>query len=92
MQTSLPLFPPNASSVATEMDLLYLFITAVSGFFIVLVASLAFIFAIKYRRRHRDEVGEDIHGSLALGTFILINLRRERRQGSAGARTAMDTR
>jgi cytochrome c oxidase subunit 2 len=65
--------PPSASTVATEMDLLYLFITAVSGFFVVLVAALVLIFAIKFRRRHPDEVGADIHGSLVLElswTFI----------------------
>jgi cytochrome c oxidase subunit 2 len=66
MSTPFPLMPPIASSVATEMDLLYLFITAVSAFFIVLVATLAFVFAIVFRRRHPDEVGADIHGSLAL--------------------------
>src|SRR6187397_1691773 len=73
MPTSLPLFPPSASSVAMEMDILYLFITAVSAFFVVLVAALTLIFAIKYRRRHPDEVGADIHGSLVLEltwTFI----------------------
>jgi cytochrome c oxidase subunit 2 len=48
------------------MDLLYLFITAVSAFFVVLVAVLVFVFAIKFRRRHPDEVGADIHGSLIL--------------------------
>jgi cytochrome c oxidase subunit 2 len=45
----------------------------VSAFFVVLVAALVVIFAIKYHRRHPDEVGEDIHGSLALEltwTFI----------------------
>jgi cytochrome c oxidase subunit 2 len=66
MSTSFPLFPASASSVSTEVDLLYLFITAVSAFFVVLVAVLVVVFAIKYRRRHPDEVGEDIHGSLAL--------------------------
>src|SRR6185503_17932854 len=60
------LFPPNASSVATEMDLLYLFITAVCAFFTVLVVALVVIFTIKYRRRHPEEVGADIHGSLVL--------------------------
>jgi cytochrome c oxidase subunit II len=64
--TPFPLMPPNASSVATEMDLLYLFIAAVSAFFVVLVAALVFVFAIKFRRRHPDEVGADIHGSLIL--------------------------
>ena len=73
MSTSFPLFPPNASSVATEVDLLYLFIAAVSAFFVIVVAALVVIFAIKFRRRHPAEVGADIHGSLALEltwTFI----------------------
>jgi cytochrome c oxidase subunit 2 len=70
---SLPLFPAQASSVATEMDLLYLFITLVCAFFAILVVALVVIFAIKYRRRHPEDVGEDIHGSLILElvwTFI----------------------
>ena len=73
MPTSFSLRPPNASSGASEMDLLYAFITAVSAFFVVVVAALVVFFAIKYHRRHPDEVGEDIHGSLALEltwTFI----------------------
>ena len=75
MSTSFPLFPPNASSVATEMDLLYLFIAAVSAFFTVLVTALVVFFTIKYKRRHPDEVGADIHGSLALElTWTVIPL------------------
>ena len=73
MSTPFPLFPPSASSVSVEMDLLYLFITAVCAFFTVLVTALVVVFTIKFRRRHPDEVGEDIHGSLALEltwTFI----------------------
>ena len=66
MQASFPLFPPNASSVATEMDLLYLFIVAVSAFFAIVVTALVVAFAIKFKRRHPDDVGKDIHGSLAL--------------------------
>src|SRR6185503_6533498 len=66
MSLPFPLLPPSASSIAAEMDLLYLFIAAVSAFFVVLVAALVFVFAVKYRRRHPDEVGADIHGSLAL--------------------------
>ncbi len=66
MQTSFPLFPPNASSVATEMDLLYLFIVAVCAFFAIVVTALVVVFTIKFRRRHPDDVGRDIHGSLAL--------------------------
>lgn len=73
MSSSLPLFPPNASSIATEMDLLYLFITAVCAFFTVVVTLAVVYFAIKYRRRQPADVGADIHGSLVLEltwTFI----------------------
>src|SRR6188474_1558630 len=73
MSTPFPLFPPSASSVATEMDLLYLFITAISAFFVVLVAALVVVFAVKFRRRRPNDVGADIHGSLVLElswTFI----------------------
>jgi cytochrome c oxidase subunit 2 len=73
MKLPFPLFPPSASSVSGEVDLLYAFIAAVSAFFVVLVAALLVFFAIKYRRRHPDEVGADIHGSLILEltwTFI----------------------
>ena len=73
MKLPFPLFPPSASTVAVEMDLLYAFIVAVCAFFTVLVAALVVYFTVKYRRRHPDDVGADIHGSLALEltwTFI----------------------
>ena len=73
MSTSFPLFPPSASTVAVEMDLLYVFITAVCAFFTVLVSALVIYFTLKYRRKHPDDVGADIHGSLSLElawTFI----------------------
>jgi cytochrome c oxidase subunit II len=73
MSTPFPLFPPSASSVSGEVDLLYLFIVAVCAFFTVLVAALVVYFTLRYRRRHPDEVGADIHGSLSLEltwTFI----------------------
>jgi cytochrome c oxidase subunit 2 len=55
------------------MDMLYLFITAICAFFTVLVAALVVYFTLRYKRRHADEVGADIHGSLTLElawTFI----------------------
>jgi cytochrome c oxidase subunit 2 len=66
MQSSFPLFPQAASSIASEVDLLYFFILAVCSFFAVLVSVLVVVFAIKFRRRHVDEVGHDIHGSITL--------------------------
>jgi cytochrome c oxidase subunit II len=66
MQSSIPFFPEQASTVASRVDNLYFFLIAVSGFFAVLVTVLVILFAIRYRRRHVDEIGEPIHGSLAL--------------------------
>jgi cytochrome c oxidase subunit 2 len=39
---------------------------AVAAFFSLLIAGLIVFFAVKYRRRHDDEIGVAIHGSLAL--------------------------
>ena len=54
----LPLFPESASTLAGEVDALYLFGVAVAIFFSLLVGALVLYFAIRYRRRHPDEVGE----------------------------------
>src|ERR1051325_7423059 len=71
----IPFLPPNASSVSTEMDLLYFFLTGVTAFFVVLVAALVVFFTVKYRRRAPTDVGADIHGSLVLElTWTIIPL------------------
>jgi cytochrome c oxidase subunit 2 len=64
--SNIPLFPPGASTVSTEMDLLYAFIVAVCAFFTVLVVAVMVYFTLKYRRQHPDDVGADIHGSIVL--------------------------
>jgi cytochrome c oxidase subunit 2 len=75
MMQGIPILPPQASAAALEFDLLYFFLTGVSAFFTVLVAFLVVFFTLKYRRRHPDEVGADIHGSLALElTWTIIPL------------------
>jgi len=66
MSSKFPLFPEQASTLAADVDLLYFFLIAVSLFFTVLIAALVIIFAVKYRRRSENDVGADIHGSLAL--------------------------
>ena len=66
MQTSLPLFPQQASIQAGQVDPIYFFMVAVTAFFSLLIAGLIVVFAVKYRRRHKDEIGAAIHGSLAL--------------------------
>jgi cytochrome c oxidase subunit 2 len=73
MFTNFPLFPQQASVQAGQVDGIYFFMVAVTAFFSLLIATLIVVFAVKYRRRHRDDVGYAIHGSLALEllwTFI----------------------
>ena len=66
MFTNFPFFPQQASAQAGQVDAIYFFMVAITAFFSILIAALVVFFAIKYRRRHREEVGYAIHGSLAL--------------------------
>ena len=66
MWTGTPLFPESASTIATRVDLLYFFLLAVSIFFSLLIAGSIVFFAVKYQRRRRDAIGEQIHGSMIL--------------------------
>ena len=66
MLEQLPFFPTQASAQAGQVDALYFFLLAVSAFFAALIAILLTVFAIRFRRRRQDEVGEAIHGSIAL--------------------------
>jgi cytochrome c oxidase subunit 2 len=66
MFTNFPFFPEQASAQAAQVDGIYFFMLAVTAFFSLLIAGLVVVFAIKYRRFHKDEVGANIHGSLAL--------------------------
>ena len=61
-----PLWPDAASSVAAEVDYLYIYLVLVSAVMSVLIFAAVAIFAIKYRRRSPDEVPPPIHGSLKL--------------------------
>jgi len=66
IQSGVPLFPKQASSIAKEVDYLYFFLVAVGLFFAVLIFLLVFYFAVKYRRRAADERPLPILGSLRL--------------------------
>jgi cytochrome c oxidase subunit II len=50
-----PLFPDQASTMAREVDELYLFELGVAGFFTVLIFLLIVGFAVHYRRRSRAD-------------------------------------
>lgn len=66
METTLPFFPEQASTVAARVDALYFFLVAVSAFFAILIATLLIAFAIKYRRRSESELPHPVAGSLKL--------------------------
>ena len=66
MFKNFPLFPEQAAQQSGQVDALYFFLLAVAAFFSLLIAVSIVVFAAKYRRRRADEVGEAIHGSLAL--------------------------
>ena len=51
MRFNLPLFPEQASTMASRVDALYFFLIAVSVFFAGLIFVLVITFAVKYRRR-----------------------------------------
>lgn len=60
------LFPDEASTVAGRVDHLYIFLLSVTAFFSVLIFSLVFVFAIRYRRRDDSEVPRPLRGNLGL--------------------------
>ena len=77
MFTNFPFFPQQASEQAATVDALYFFLVAVTAFFALLVAILISVFAVRFRRKYDSEVGEAIHGSLALEllwTFIPLGI------------------
>jgi cytochrome c oxidase subunit 2 len=66
MFDGLPLFPDAASTTASQVDALYIFLIALSVFFSVLIFTCVFVFAIRFRRRSEDERPAAIMGSVAL--------------------------
>ena len=62
----IPLFPERASTIAGEVDALYFFLIGLSVVMSVLIATLVVSFAVKFHRRHADEVGAQVHGGLML--------------------------
>jgi cytochrome c oxidase subunit 2 len=66
MFSGIPLFPEQASTVAADVDALYLFIVAVTAFFGILTTVVVLYFAAKYRTEDPLAVGQHIHGSIPL--------------------------
>ncbi len=66
MWTGTPLFPDRASAMAGRVDALYFFLIGITVFFSLLIAGLIVYFAVRFHRRHPDQVGARIHGGMVL--------------------------
>jgi cytochrome c oxidase subunit 2 len=66
MNTGFPLFPERASTIAHEVDGLYLYLVAVTVVFSLGIAAVLVYFAIRYRRRSESYRPAEIHGSKLL--------------------------
>jgi cytochrome c oxidase subunit II len=66
MPTGFPLFPEQASTIASEVDALYLYLVTVTVVFSLGIAAVLVFFALRYRRRSESFRPAEIHGSLLL--------------------------
>ena len=66
MQSGFSFFPRQASTLAPEIDNLYLGVVAITAFFALIVVIFVVYFAIRYRDDTRERVGASIHGSVPL--------------------------
>jgi len=69
MLFQLLLFPPQASTNAAEVDLIYFFMVAVCGVVALAVVAVMVYFAMRYQRSPENQIGADIHGSTPLEIF-----------------------
>ena len=60
------MFPTQASTMAGSVDSLYWFLVAISVFFSLLIGVVLIFLAVRYRRRHADEIGVPLHGNTKL--------------------------
>ncbi len=61
-----PLFPEQASTIASQIDNLFFFALGIAAFFSILIALLIVYLGVRYRRRHAAQTGEaPPHGSKA---------------------------
>ncbi|MBA3712644.1 MAG: cytochrome c oxidase subunit II [Pyrinomonadaceae bacterium] len=67
-----PFAPEQASTLAGEVDALYLYLVTITLFFSVLITGLIIFFALKYRRRTPNEVPRPVAGSITLETLWTV--------------------
>src|SRR5690349_20694227 len=61
-----PLFPPRASEMARQIDLLFFTTLGVTIFFSTLIGILIFYFMVRYRRTSPGQVGKEPQGNTNL--------------------------
>lgn len=78
MKSVFSLLPEQASTVAGQVDAIYLFLVAISVAFTMLAAVLVVVFAIRFRRRPGgpapEKPHEDSRLEIAAGAFLLVLL------------------
>jgi cytochrome c oxidase subunit 2 len=61
-----PFAPEQASTFAPHVDALYVYLVTLTAFLTLAVSAAIIFFAVKYRRRHPDELPRPIAGSMVL--------------------------
>src|SRR5436305_12243239 len=69
MQATFPLIPESASTLSSEVDAIYFYISGVTVFFTLLISAVVIFFVIRYRRRNAFEIPRPIEGSTKLETL-----------------------
>ena len=71
MRSGTQLFPEVASTMATRVDALYLFLVGLTAFFTLLIFTLFVVYMVKYRRRDPNSVGARIHRAMERGADVV---------------------
>src|SRR5436305_13669005 len=69
MQSSFPFVPESASSISSDVDAVYFYISGVTVFFTLLISAVVIFFVIRFRRRNAFEIPRPIEGSTTLETL-----------------------
>ena len=76
MWSGTPLFPVEASTMASRVDWLFFFVLAIAVSFSLMIAGLIVFYAVRYRRHAPNAIGVAIHGGMALeiGWIVIPSL------------------
>lgn len=66
MQKEFALFPEQASTMAPEVDALFLFLVGVTFLFTAAIAAAILYFIVRYRRRAPEQRGASVEGAIGL--------------------------